>query len=203
MISLEGAGWVQPNELPSSNAYIAAGMFFAESRFLKDIPFDPELDFLFIGEELLLSARFYTHGWDIYTPSRNTIYHMYTREKDPKFWDNKHIEADIASEKVRFILGLVPTDEKLTSRQKHYLHIYGLGSKRTLEEYFAFAGIYVKDKKIEKNLCEQPITDPVKIEEDTQVAVIVEKTSNTYIYIILFILLVGFMFFFCVLFFVE
>ena len=154
LISLEGAGWVQPDDLPRPNAYIAAGMFFCEGKFIKEIPFDPELDFLFIGEELLLSARFFTHGWDIFTPNKNTIYHLYTREGEPKFWENQNIEADAASQKARYILGLDTDKSKLTPRQIHLLDRYGLGKERTLEEYYQFAGIDLQKKEVIKNMCE-------------------------------------------------
>ena len=154
LISLEGAGWVQPDDLPRPNAYIAAGMFFCEGKFIKEIPFDPELDFLFIGEELLLSARFFTHGWDIFTPNKNTIYHLYTREGEPKFWENQNIEADAASQKARYILGLDTDKSKLTPRQIHLLDRYGLGKERTLEEYYKFAGIDLQKKEVIKNMCE-------------------------------------------------
>jgi hypothetical protein len=153
LISLEGAGWNTPESLPKPNAYIAAGMFFCEGYFLKDIPFDPELDFLFIGEELLLSARFYTNGWDIFTPNRNTIYHLYTRGGDPKFWDNQHTDSKQASEKVRYLLGLHKDTKKLTPRQLHLLEVYGLGKDRSLEDYFKFAGIDLKNKTVFKNMC--------------------------------------------------
>jgi hypothetical protein len=153
LISLEGAGWNHPEKLPKPNAYIAAGMFFCEGYFLKEVPFDPELDFLFIGEELLLSARFYTNGWDIYTPNRNTIYHLYTRGGDPKFWDNKHTSSDQASEKVRYLLGLHNDKKRLTDRQIHLLAIYGLGTERTLDQYYEFAGIDLNKKTVLKNMC--------------------------------------------------
>lgn len=154
LISLLGAGWVKPGKLPHPNSYIAAGMFFCEAKFLKEIPFDPELDFLFIGEELLHSARFYTHGWDIFTPNRNTIYHYYTRENEPKFWENKHNNADQASQKVRYILGIDTDVSKLTERQRHSLEKYGLGKARSLDSYYEFAGIDLKKKEVLKNMCD-------------------------------------------------
>jgi hypothetical protein len=154
LISLQGAGWVQPDELPRPNAYIAAGMFFCEGKFIKEVPFDPDLDFLFIGEELLLSARFYTNGWDIFTPNKNTIYHMYTRESDPKFWENQHIDSESASQKARYILGLDTDRTKLTPRQLHLLDRYGLGKERSLDDYYQHAGIDLKKKEVLKNMCE-------------------------------------------------
>lgn len=155
LISLEGAGWVQPEDLPRPNAYIAAGMFFCEGKFIKEIPFDPELDFLFIGEELLLSARFYTNGWDIFTPNKNTIYHLYTRESEPKFWENQHIESDSASQKARYILGLDTDKSKLTPRQLNLMDKYGLGKERTIEDYYTYAGIDISKKQVIKNMCDQ------------------------------------------------
>lgn len=154
LISLQGAGWVQPDDLPRPNAYIAAGMFFCEGKFIHDIPFDPELDFLFIGEELLLSARFYTHGWDIFTPNKNTIYHMYTRESDPKFWENQHIDSEQASQRARYILGLDTDKSKLSPRQLYLAEKYGLGKERTLDEYYRHAGIDLQKKEVIKNMCE-------------------------------------------------
>lgn len=159
LISLYGAGWTDPGELPRPNAFIAAGMFFAESRFLKDIPFDPDLDFVFIGEELLLSARFYTHGWDIHTPRQNVIYHMYTREKDPKFWENAHLDSEQALHKIRYLMSLDPDDSKLSPRQKHFLSIYGLGDKRKISDYLDYAGIDIPNKKINKNMCDTPAAE--------------------------------------------
>lgn len=154
LISLQGAGWVQAEDLPRPNAYIAAGMFFCEGKFLKEIPFDPELDYLFIGEELLLSARFYTNGWDIFTPNKNTIYHLYTRESDPKFWENQHIDSEGASQKARYILGLDMDKSKLSPRQIYSISLYGLGKERTLDEYYRHAGIDIQKKEVIKNMCE-------------------------------------------------
>lgn len=154
LISLEGAGWVQPDDLPRPNAYIAAGMFFCEGKFLDELPFDPDLDYLFIGEELLLSARFYTHGWDIFTPNKNTIYHLYTRESDPKFWENQHMDSESASQKARYVLGLDVDRAKLTPRQLHLLERYGLGRERSLDDYYRHAGIDIQKKEVLKNMCE-------------------------------------------------
>jgi hypothetical protein len=35
---------------------------------LLDVPFDPHLNFLFFGEELLHSVRLWTAGYNIYAP---------------------------------------------------------------------------------------------------------------------------------------
>lgn len=77
-------------EAPSQIAYIAAGFFFARAEFLVDVPFDPYLPWCFMGEEIALSLRAWTHGWDIYAPRKNLIAHQYRpgRMGLPKFWEN-------------------------------------------------------------------------------------------------------------------
>ncbi|KAL9180392.1 hypothetical protein ACHAXT_008362 [Thalassiosira profunda] len=77
-------------EQPTQIAYIAAGFFFARAEFLIDVPFDPFLPWCFMGEEIALSLRAWTHGWDIYAPRKNWITHQYRpgRMGLPKFWEN-------------------------------------------------------------------------------------------------------------------
>jgi len=77
-------------DAPSQIAYIAAGFFFARAEFLVDVPFDPYLPWCFMGEEIALSLRAWTHGWDIYAPRKNLIAHQYRpgRMGLPKFWEN-------------------------------------------------------------------------------------------------------------------
>ena len=151
MISFLGAHNITINE-PKPNAYIAGGMFFAESYFLKEVPFDPNLSYLFVGEEILHSVRFWTHGWDIYTPTENVIFHFYTREKEPKIWTDKTYSDEDAFNKVKLLIGL-DVGKTLPESIKENMDKYGLGNERTLHQYFEYAGINVKDKNVTKDFC--------------------------------------------------
>ena len=75
---------------PTQIAYIAAGFFFARSEFLADVPFDPYLPWIFMGEEIALSLRAYTSGWYAYAPRKDWIAHQYRPGNMglPKFWEN-------------------------------------------------------------------------------------------------------------------
>lgn len=77
-------------DAPTQIAYIAAGFFFTRSEFLVDVPFDPYLPWIFMGEEIALSLRAWTHGWDAYAPRKDWIAHQYRPGKLglPKFWEN-------------------------------------------------------------------------------------------------------------------
>ena len=49
-----------------------------------DVPFDPYLPFLFMGEESILSARFWTNGYDIFAPIHDVCAHDYVRKESSK-----------------------------------------------------------------------------------------------------------------------
>lgn len=142
------------------NPYIAAGFIFAEGSFLRDVPFDPYLDFIFVGEEILLSARAFTAGYDTYTPSEDIVYHLYTREGEPKIWTDKTYTDTIAHDKIKIIMKLKKGDASVYGR-------YGLGNKRTIEEFYEFAGIDINNKKIVKNFCSGEIDPYFEVEENT------------------------------------
>lgn len=81
------AGLYQPSPEPREVPFAAAGFLFSPGRAIVDCPFDPDLPELFHGEEILYSARLWTHGYRLYTPSHNVLFHHYTRQGQPKYFD--------------------------------------------------------------------------------------------------------------------
>ena len=159
MISFMGSEVMDSKNIPYNTPYIAGGMLFCESYFLQELPFDPNLPYLFVGEEILHSIRFYTNGWDIFTPTENIVFHEYTRANKPKIWTDNPYYSDIpAFEKVKNYIGLVDKNNNeydLPFYIKENMEKYGLGSNRTLSEYYDFAGIDVANKKVYKNFCRE------------------------------------------------
>ena len=153
MISFDGADLLSSPMKLVKVPFIAAGFFFTNSEFLDIIPFDPYLPNLFVGEEILLSVRFWTHGWDIYSPDKNIIFHHYTRSDEPKVWNDKKFNGDDALKKVKYYLKMIDKKDVPEKLQKE-LDRYGLGNERTIEDYYKFAGIDVNNKKINKNFCD-------------------------------------------------
>ncbi len=151
--SFEGAHAIDTNGKYRTTPYIAGGMFFCEAYFLDEVAFDPNLDYLFVGEEILHSIRFYTNGWDIFTPKENTIFHEYTRSDKPKIWTDKVYTAKESEEQIK----------KLLNGEEH--SILGVGSARSLEEYYTFAGIDINNKTVSKNFCEdEPLIEKFKLD---------------------------------------
>jgi hypothetical protein len=153
MISFHGAEIHNTYNDFYETPFIAAGFVFADSRLLSDVPFDPNLPYLFVGEEINYSIRAWTSGWNVFTPSENIVFHEYTRSEKPKIWTDNVSYSDInAFEKVKQIIGL-KSNHILPSHIKENIDKYGLGISRSLQDYFDFAGIDPNNKKIYKNFC--------------------------------------------------
>ena len=75
-------------KVPAYAPFVAAGFFFCEGKFLHEVPFDPFLPWIFMGEEISMSARLWTAGYDIFSPTINVLNHYYVRRHYPKFWES-------------------------------------------------------------------------------------------------------------------
>jgi len=163
-----GRGYTGDEKHPTQIPFIAAGFFFAHADFLRDVPFDPLMPWCFMGEEIALSVRAWTSGWNIYAPRKNLIVHQYRpgRMGLPKFWegvnrlyrgsgaDNNSLQGR-AVQRVKHMVGYEDSsreimkgngEEFILTEQEHY----GIGSVRTLDEYMDWTGIDVKKKKCPK-----------------------------------------------------
>lgn len=139
---------------PVPVAFSGAGLVVMYGRALFDTPFDPNLSFLFFGEELLFSARLWTAGYNFYAPVQTFLVHAYGREGKPRFWnDLKNFEAcrKKAVMRAKYLLGVARLDEVDPAYRKD-LDVYGMGKKRTLKQYEEYAGFDLVTKKVE-NRC--------------------------------------------------
>tara|TARA_B100000902_G_scaffold136945_2_gene135180 strand:- start:1427 stop:2293 length:867 start_codon:yes stop_codon:yes gene_type:complete len=127
------------SEKPSLGIFVSAGfMFFESALFLKEIPYDPCLKFLFQGEEILLSGRLFTRGWKIYHPSCCVCAHDYIRKDDPKVWnDSKNFwkNNEKVVRKYRYLT------HQLKSGPPKNPGIYGLGTERSPEQWKKAIGL--------------------------------------------------------------
>ena len=156
---------VHKGSKPRPQPWAAAGFLFADASIIKEIPFDPNLNYIFDGEEILYSVRMWTHGWDIFSPNENIMYHYYYRTKAKKFWSllpqDWTVHRDRALRRIQYLLNVtlpdtadrvVPLDTKEEWVTKD-LDKYGLGTQRSLEEYYKWAGIDHVKRKIENKWC--------------------------------------------------
>eukprot|EP01117_Protostelium_nocturnum_P009007 TRINITY_DN3233_c0_g1_i1.p1 TRINITY_DN3233_c0_g1~~TRINITY_DN3233_c0_g1_i1.p1 ORF type:complete len:516 (+),score=149.86 TRINITY_DN3233_c0_g1_i1:172-1719(+) len=73
-------------EVIFESPFIAAGWFFGPGNLLYEVPFDPGLPHVFLGEEVLYSIRLWVAGWRIYNPDLSILAHYYLRTDQPKIW---------------------------------------------------------------------------------------------------------------------
>ena len=154
MLSFMGAEIQDTQGKAYQTPYIAGGMMFCDSKFLEEVPYDPNLPYLFVGEEILHSIRAYTYGWDVFTPTENIVFHEYTRATKPKIWTDNPYYSDMAAfDKVKYYIGLIKDDSKLTPEIKVNLDKYGMGKVRTLQDFYNYTGIDVDNKTVSTNFC--------------------------------------------------
>jgi len=143
---------------PAQQPFLGAGLVFAHADFLRDVPFDPYLPYTFMGEEILLSMRAWTTGWNMYAPRKNWIIHQYRPASLglPKFYGSI---TDI------FTFGMNQMQKVIIRRMKHLLgypkhtietikrdkleHVlvdldkYNMGSVRTRQDFMEFSEIVI------------------------------------------------------------
>ena len=115
--------------IESPKPFCAAGYMFLESEFIKNIPYDPTLEHLFQGEEVLFSARLFTHGYKFYSPNIGICTHHYLR-KGNFYWNdipNVTEKKKLAQDKVKKIL------ENKNNFGIHYK--YGLGTEKSIQDF--------------------------------------------------------------------
>ena len=135
-----GNGFFVYGFLPADNIskpiparHISAALLFTTGKWVKEVPYDPNL--YFHGEEGSLALRSFTNGYDIYNPNKFVVWHSKYRFPDRKrHWntfDEQIVGRMQAANNQRY--------QKIIRNELE--GIYGLGSKRTLEDWKNYSGI--------------------------------------------------------------
>lgn len=134
------------------NRTLSGHFYFVKGDFIEEVPYDPEIYFGGYTEETTMSLRAFTHGYDVYCPYRQYIWHEYTRKYRKKHWDDHGKKEDTPQEKTsgeRDIFSRKKT-RQLFGQEEHGIDmgIYGLGNVRTLRDYEIFGGFDFKGCRI-------------------------------------------------------
>eukprot|EP00891_Asterochloris_glomerata_P008282 jgi/Astpho2/8282/Aster-01364 len=126
--------------------FAGAGFILGPGEMVLDVPFDPHLNFVFVGEEILHSARLWTHGYDLYGPDMNLLFHHYNRQGQPNIFRDRpedwyHLQIK-SNARAKWILQLGNSTKPADSDESELSYqYYGMGEARTLQQYWDFAGI--------------------------------------------------------------
>lgn len=143
MLNIEGSELILSASQPVEGNLMAGGFIFAPIEFTREVPYDPEL--YFKGEEVSMSVRAWTNGWNIYHPHETLLYHYYTRTNNKKHWD----DSKTWSEMDRTSVNRIKTLLEMEHIHPHvYLGIYDLGNKRSLSQYETTYGIRFKERAL-------------------------------------------------------
>ena len=142
-------GWQDMTE-PAPSRFLSGHFCFARSEWAREIKHDP--DIYFSGEEINLTVRSYTHGYDMFHPHELVVWHSTMREEragklkwddDAKLGIDWWTKQELARKKIR-VLFRVEEDPEID------LTGYDLGNVRTLADYEAYAGVNFKTKSVQK-----------------------------------------------------
>lgn len=145
-----------------TNAVWGAGLSFSKCHAELKVQVDPHTPHIFDGEEFNRAARFWTYGYDIYTPNHVYVLHDYHgSQSNPvtRGWGanpNIHGSFHDSNKRLRTMLDMPhgESDKEKALRMKKSK--YGLGDRRTLDQLIQFSGIDLRHEKVTidgKNRC--------------------------------------------------
>ncbi|GKY95012.1 hypothetical protein MPSEU_000466500 [Mayamaea pseudoterrestris] len=172
--------WLRRPKL--TNAMWGAGLSFHRCHAELNVPVDPYTTNVFDGEEGSRGIRFFSHGYDVYTPDKVLVTHDYHGHQSnpvvhtwgasgerrlifdknmPLFLkeseDQRSKVSSTGTKRVNLLLGI---DEPvhLTPAQQATINLirnsrYGLGNKRNLTQIRDFTGINLRERRMEVNKC--------------------------------------------------
>jgi hypothetical protein len=153
-----GASIKRNTKFPQMSALWGGGLSFSKCHAECNVPVDSHTPWLWDGEEFLRSADYWTHGYDLYSPSKlgNVMYHNYSK-KPASFWASpvdpavKALDTEMTHNRVRLRVGLGfkgPVDA-------YELDKYTFGTARSFAQYLAFANVSFDGWMNESNSCGQ------------------------------------------------
>ncbi|MEM1110359.1 MAG: GlcNAc-transferase family protein [Pseudomonadota bacterium] len=140
-------GWIdiqmsqeRKTEAHQTTPLICCNFVFTHGRWIREVPEDPGM--INAAHESALSARTYTHGYDIYLPDEIQVWHLdYSNYPDGnrhKVWETKSEtwQGEHTQKMIRRLHALLfnREDPKILGR-------YTLGSARTVQQWAAEAGL--------------------------------------------------------------
>jgi len=136
---------------PYPARFLSGHFAFGSNKWAREVRHDPNI--FFAGEEINLTVRTFTSGYDLFHPHRVVIWHATMREERSGMlvWDDQHKRGDdqwwkgndVARSRIRQLLGV--------ENNEHDLGDYDLGTVRSLNEYEKYAGINFKLKAFQQH----------------------------------------------------
>lgn len=134
------------HKIPDGCVYTAStsgGFIFTLGSFAN---IKPNQKIAFWGEEPLIAARAFTHGFDLVVPTESVVYHLYESNQSYSKVRRNHVWKDFSN--IWENMDSVSKVEYKSILIDKRISFDGLGSKRTLEEFGEFSGLDFKNKEV-------------------------------------------------------
>ncbi|AYV84803.1 MAG: hypothetical protein Hyperionvirus40_7 [Hyperionvirus sp.] len=141
-------------EGPIRSRFFSGHFCFTLGGFCREVEYDPH--YYFHGEEISMTVRAFTWGYDLFSPHKVIAWHEYTRKYRKRHWDDSAgwLEMnDKSHQRLRKLFGIDGTINDIDFGK------YGFGTVRSLNDYETYAGIsfnrsvqqYTLDNKLPPN----------------------------------------------------
>lgn len=134
-----------PLAAPHRTALWSAGLSFTLGSCYTQVPYQADLPYLFLGEEISMAVRMYTFGWDLFTPTCHIVFHNTDRAYRPTYWENFYktkqhnrsvTDAQRLERKQMEQESIKLVQDMLSGKDDTYI-----GNIRSLQDYETFSGI--------------------------------------------------------------
>ena len=148
---------------PLPARFYSAHFAFTLGEFCKEVQHDP--NYYFHGEEISISARAFTHGYDLFHPNKVLVWHEYTRKGRTKQWDddkdwyNRNTTCHVRNRKLFEMDG---------EKRDIDFGIYGFGESRSLSDYEKYSGVCFGNRSITQDTLDRrtPTLESLKLTEE-------------------------------------
>ncbi|MAH48545.1 hypothetical protein CMI37_22150 [Candidatus Pacearchaeota archaeon] len=130
---------------------ISGHYMFSAGKIIEEMPYDDKFAIISTGDEPILAAKAWTRGWDIFQPHKVYIWHHFYREGAHKNHNNHKGQDDHKNWKKMADEGVQQFNDIINGKIKAGTR-YGLGTKRTLDDYRDWCGVDYRKKTIDPKL---------------------------------------------------
>lgn len=160
----EVSGWApwfdfgKPNhQQPGRTRFVNGNFAFSRGPWNVEVPQDP--DHYYWGEELSITVRSYTWGYDFFLPNEVVAWHMLHRAAPPR----RHWEHGEAVIQRRNAIAFERLRRLIYSGDGHALGPFSLGHARSLRDYEIYSGFDFHNKRAHPDVFTGANPDPVTI----------------------------------------
>ena len=145
-----------------TNAVWGAGLSFSKCHADLKVMVDPHTPHIFDGEEFNRAARYFTYGYDVYTPNHVYVLHDYHKSQSNPIMHTWYQNANVhgsfadANKRLRTMIDLPAGEEDPEKALRMKQSKYGLGDRRSLDQLIQFSGFDLRHEKVTidgKNRC--------------------------------------------------